>query len=371
MKIQILKENLAKTIQLVARFASVKAQLPVLGYLSIEANEQGIFVAATSLDVGVRVRMAGKIIEPGAVAVPAKIMGELVQSLPLGGVSLDLDENGQLSVTAQRFKAKLQTLPFGEFPPFSSQPASLGELGLDDVSKQYDLVGFSVSSDESRPVLTGFLWKWKQGAIVATDGYRLSLLTDNSVWRVEKNIQETSIVPGKAMIQILQALKDLGSKKVQVGFLEKEQQLAFMTEDLFGTVRVLGGDFPKYEGILPGELEIDLRVNKEQLLAAVRSAAIFARDSANIVKLEISGEKLTVSANTAQVGENVVEVESEMIKVGEGSIAFNSKFLLDVLTHVPGERIGFGMVDSLKPGMFYGVGLKGYTHVIMPVRVRE
>lgn len=370
MKIQILKENLAKTIQLVARFASVKAQLPVLGYLSIEANEQGIFVSATSLDVGVRVRMAGKIIEPGAVAVPAKIMGELVQSLPLGGVSLDF-ENDQLSVTAQRFRAKLQTLPFGEFPTLPEQTQSLGELNLDEILKQYDLVGFSVSSDESRPVLTGFLWKWKLGTVVATDGYRLSLLTDEKVWKIEKHLLETNIIPGKAMIQVLQALKDLGGKKVRVGFLEKEQQLTFETDDLFGTIRVLGGDFPKYEGILPGELNLDVCVNKEQLLAAVRSASIFARDSANIVKLEIVDKKLVVSANTAQVGENVVEVETEVIKAGTGTIAFNSKFLLDILTHLPGERVGFGMVDSLKPGVFYGVGLKGYTHVIMPVRVRE
>ncbi len=370
MKIQVLKENLAKTIQLVARFASMKAQLPVLGYLAIEANEQGIFVSATSLDVGVRVRMAGKILEAGAVAVPAKIMGELVQSLPLGGVSLDLDDS-QLMVIAQRFRAKLQTLPFGEFPTFSKQPQSLEELHLDDITKDYDLVGFSVSSDESRPVLTGFLWKWKQGTVVATDGYRLSLLTNEKNWKVEKSLSETNIIPGKAMIQMLQALKDLGAKKIQVGFLEKEQQLTFATEDLFGTIRVLGGDFPKYEGILPGELNLDLRVSKEQLLAAVRSASIFARDSANIVKLEIVDKKMTVSANTAQVGENTVEVEAEMVRSGEGTIAFNSKFLLDVLTHIPGDRVGFGMVDSLKPGMFYDVGLKGYTHVIMPVRVRE
>lgn len=370
MKIQVLKENLAKTIQLVARFASVKAQLPVLGYLSIEANDQGIFVSATSLDVGVRVRMAGKIVEPGAVAVPAKIMGELVQSLPLGGVSLDFEDD-QLNVTAQRFRAKLQTLPFSEFPVFSKQTQLLGELHLEEITKDYDLIGFSVSSDESRPVLTGFLWKWKQGTVVATDGYRLSLLTNEKNWKVEKSLLDTSIVPGKAMVQMLQALKELGSKKIQVGFLEKEQQLTFVTDDLFGMVRVLGGDFPKYEGILPGELNVDLHVSKEQLLAAVRSASIFARDSANIVKLEIVDKKMIISANTAQVGENTVEVEAEMIKSGEGTIAFNSKFLLDVLIHLPGERVGFGMVDSLRPGVFYDAGLKGFTHVIMPVRVRE
>jgi len=179
------------------------------------------------------------------------------------------------------------------------------------------------------------------------------------------------VVPGKAMVQLLQTFSELKLDKIRFGYSATTQQLMFVSDEAVGVVRVLAGEFPKYEGILPKELTLSLTVNREQLLAAVRSAAIFARDSANIVKFVIRENTLEVSANAAQVGENAVEVEADLEQKGEGSIAFNSKFLVDFLTHATSDRIGFGMSDALKPGLFTEVGSEDYKHVIMPVRVRE
>jgi DNA polymerase-3 subunit beta len=371
MKINVLKENLAKTIQLAVKFSSTKANMPVLGFVSIEATGKGIFVTATNLDVGVRIQMAGKIIEEGVAVIPARIVGELVQSLPLGGIELTIAENGELNISGQRMKAKLQTMKAEDFPPFPLPTTALYELSVNQFVKAFDKVGFSISGDETRPILTGFLWQADQGLVVATDGYRLSMDTNKQVWGIDRGQLPRLIVPGKAATQLLQVFEDLKLAKVRVGFLKQSQQLVFVGNDVVGVVRVLMGEFPKYEGILPQQLEVRLTLNREQLLSAVRAAAIFARDSANIVKLQFNNSVIEVSANAAQVGENIVEVEVEVEEGVEGTIAFNSKYLIDLLTHMTTDRITFGMNDSLKPGMFMEVGNDHYKHVIMPVRVRE
>jgi DNA polymerase-3 subunit beta len=248
---------------------------------------------------------------------------------------------------------------------------ALYELSVNQFVKAFDKVGFSISGDETRPILTGFLWQADQGLVVATDGYRLSMDTNKQVWGIDRGQLPRLIVPGKAATQLLQVFEDLKLAKVRVGFLKQSQQLVFVGNDVVGVVRVLMGEFPKYEGILPQQLEVRLTLNREQLLSAVRAAAIFARDSANIVKLQFNNSVIEVSANAAQVGENIVEVEVEVEEGVEGTIAFNSKYLIDLLTHMTTDRITFGMNDSLKPGMFMEVGNDHYKHVIMPVRVRE
>ena len=341
-----------------------------MGHLAIEASEDGIFVTATNLDVGVRMRMAGKMIESGGVVVPARIMGELVQSLPLGSVELQTLEDSGLLIKAQRTRAKLQLMKFEEFPLFPTQPTLIGEISVGDLNVAYEQIGFAVSTDESRPILTGFLWQGEKGVAAATDGYRLSLSADKSVWGMAKGSPGPLIVPGKAMIQLLQAFEDFGCKNVRYGYSEKSNELMFVGDDIRGVVRVLSGEFPKFEGILPGEASIEFHVNREQMLTAVKSVAIFARDSANIMRFSIEDGRIEFSANTAQVGENVVEVEADFVRPGKGVIAFNSRYLVDFLSHSKSEKIGFGMTDSLKPGLFYEVGIESYKHVIMPVRVK-
>lgn len=370
MKIQVLKENLTKTVQLAAKFALTRAQLPVLGYMLIEAGEQGIYVTTTSLDVGIKLRMAGKILEKGSVLVPAKLIGELVQGLPLGGIELASTNEGGLTVVGQRTRARIQGLSAGDFPAFPVEKEKQGEAEVAKLLESYEKVGYAVSTDEARPILTGFLWHWKKGLAAATDGYRLSIVHDPRVWGVKKSELESLVVPGKAMVQLLMAFTEMQCERISFGFQPETQQLLITSGDVVGVVRILVGDFPKYEGIMPGESSVEVLMNREQLLAAVRSVAIFARDSANVVRLEIKDGKMEISANAAQVGENMVDVEVEQIKQGNGLIAFNSKYLLDFLTHSEGERVGFGMTDSLRPGLFYVVGVEEFKHVIMPVRVK-
>lgn len=369
MKVHILKENLVKAVQAALKFTANKAQVPVLANVLLEATNEGIFILATNLEMGLKLRVAGKVEEAGKVMVPAKVLAELVQHLPMGGVLLHVTEKGLL-VEGGRVKARLQQGDVGDFPPFPNRGQAIGKLDIEAMRQALFKVGYAVSNDEARPVLMGVLWRIGENALVATDGFRLSLVEKLHAWEMVKK-QSDMLVPGKALIQLLETSQDFGGRSCEISFDEQTQQLVFGGQELTVAVRILDGNYPQYETILPQVSAVEVAVDRQDFLEAVRAAAIFARDSANIVRLTIDSQGLQVSANAAQVGENVVEVDAEMIKTGTIMIAFNSRYLVDFLTHSEAERVGMGFNDALKPGLFYEVGQTGYRHVIMPVRVRE
>ncbi len=369
MEIQILKENLVKAMQAMNKFALTKVQLPILTNVLIEVDDQGIFFTTTNLEVGLRLRVAGKVMKKGKVAVPAKVLFELAQRLPLGGVSLSETKEG-LHVSSGSVKARVQTSAVEDFPPFPEVVKKQGKLTINAFSQAFNMIGYAVSTDEARPTLTGFLWRIEEGSLVATDGYRLSKVDSLKAWEVAK-MTELLIAPGKAMGQLLQVMEDFGVEECDFGYDEQSQQLLFSGEELRMAVRVLSGDYPNYSAILPKTTDLEIQVSREELLNAVKVTEVFSRDSANIVKLTIDDKGMELSANAAQVGENKVRVEIRKIVGDAGEIAFNSRYLSDFLTHSEVEQVGIKLTDALRPGLFYEVGNNSFVHVIMPVRVRE
>jgi DNA polymerase-3 subunit beta len=369
MKIQLLKENLQKTGQLVQKFTLSKGQLPVLEYVLIQARKEGITFLVTNLDVSVRLRVSGKILEEGEVLVRAKVLTDVVSHLPMGAIELSVAD-GQLVVSGSRGKVNLQTLSAEEFPVFSDSLPAVGDLLVQKAMEDLDSVGYSVSTDDSRPVLMGVLWQVKQGRLVATDGYRLSLVESYETWKLE-GVDLGLIVPGKALIQAMQLFADLDTTSVRVGYDEKTAQLSFTAPEVGVLVRVMAGEYPGYEAIIPAGGNIVVKVDKGEFFEAVSAAQVLARDNAHIVKLAIESSGLTVSAASAQLGQGKLEVEAEVSLEMKGEIAFNCRYLLDFLNHCQGERVRMEFSDPLKPGLFQDEGNKAFKHVIMPVRVKD
>jgi DNA polymerase III subunit beta len=370
MKIQILKENLHKAAALAARFATAKAQLPVLSQVVIEARKEGVFFWATDLEIGVRMRIGGKVLEPGEVAVPAKVLAELAASLPLGAVELS-SQDESLTILAGTVTATIQGMSGSDFPRFGEGEgmSALESVPLVDLERVVDYVAFSLSQDESRPVLTGMLWELSRGVAVATDGYRLSLL--NKAFPAVKTTVDRLVVNGGMLREAVRALSEVGEKEIRLSYNETQQQLMMLGGDVLMMGRVLGGDYPDYKAILPADPEVLMVFDREELMRGMRTAAIFARESAHIVRLELREGKATLSANAPQVGSNSIDIAVEMKKTGSGTIAFNGKYVSDMLSHMRAERVVFGMSGPLKPGLWMEEGNDHYRHVIMPVRVRE
>jgi len=370
----LLPENFKKAISYGERFVATKPQIPVLGNLLFQAKEGQFFVAATNLETGIKFRIGAKIEGEGAVTVPARVISELVASLPTEKVFLSV-EGEELSIKCGRFTATIQGLTGAEFPVFPKKDKGLTlEVPTTFFQEVVERVGFAASSDESRPVLTGILFNWQRRVrAVATDGYRLSLMeADLGEGVVKKEVEVKTLLPARSLSEVERVLSDLGEQTIRLTWSLEQRQMFWTTGDLEVVVRALEGDFPDYQGIIPGEGETIVEIDRNELLQAVKLAAVFARDSANIVKWRFTKEGLEISARSSQVGTNITTVGVDYHKGNSGTIAFNSRYLLECLSRFREERVRFEMTEALRPGVFTGVKSKQeFKHIIMPVRVQE
>lgn len=361
MKVQILQEDLNKGLTTVGRVISGKGQLPVLGNVLIEAKKSGLVLSATNLEIGLRMEVGGKVIEEGAVTVPARNFGEFVGSL-MG--SLDLNNEGEkLTIKSGSSRAVFVGIAASEFPAFAEattrQAVKIGRKIVEQVAKE---VSYAAAVDESRPVLTGvkFAVSGSELIVVATDGFRMSRKIISKIQDLRFN---GLILPARTIQELARLEGD-----AEMTVLEESNQVVFEMGKIELVSRVLEGNFPDVDKIIPTGSKTKVTVDREELLKVVRAAAIFARENSNIVKFMVHSSSLIVSAKAGSVGENESEIEAE-VEGEENEIAFNFKYVLDFLGSVEAERVVMEMNDNLAPGVWKAEGDESLVHLIMPVRV--
>ena len=366
MNIHVLQENLLKALTRITRVVPPRPQLPILQNIKLVSTKQGLEITATNMETTETIWVGSKTEKEGEVCVSARILTEFVASLPPETVQLIVADE-TLRVSCGKFTAELPTVNAREFPQkpeLSTKDASAidkGKLGGVLAS-----VLFAAATDEGRPVLTGvrIVEEGEKTLFVATDGYRLSLR------RVELPVGNLSgsIIPAKALSEVVRLSgEEKEEKEVQIG-LAGGNQAGFIIGDTTLCTRVIDGEYPNFERIIPKTFTTRALIEKEPFLHAVKSAAIFARDNANIVRMQLENQQITVSANAAQTGKNAVEISAKIDGDG-GEIAFNSRFLLDFLTNFSESEFLFEMTGSLNSGLFRPVKDDGFIHIIMPVRV--
>ena len=288
------------------------------------------------------------------------------QELPQDTIQLVAKE-GSLHVRAAGVNATIPGVPASEFPPVSVLKKKTG-VRLDRNTLLEALTGvlFAAATDEGRPLLTGVKITNEDGGALfaATDGYRLSIKKIKSTTLGDLNL----VIPARALSEVVKVSQEEKEVKSVEMVQVDEGQLVFIIGDTDIHTRPIAGEYPNIEKIVPTRHNTRVLVDKTSLLHAVKSASIFARDNANILRLHIENQKVVVSANTPQVGENHVEVEAKVDGEG-GDIAFNSRFLLEFLSGFAGEELLFEMTGSLNSGVFRPVKDDSYLHIIMPVRV--
>lgn len=371
MKFSVLQENLVKSLSLGSRFVANKPMTPILSNLLIDAGKEGISVFATNMETSVKVGMRASVEGEGRVCVPAKLLSEYVHSLPAGKMEVEVGED-KLKLTSGPHKASLATVSPEDYPSLPDLKLTDGmEVKLVDLEKVGRLVAFSASNDETRPVLAALLIEVdKKGkmSVVATDGYRLSKGTGIEVVGGK---EMKVLLSAKVLEDMVKLAKDEKVETIKIFWVDSQKSLAFE----FGSVRVvsrlLEGDFPAYQKILPKSTEVVIGIGRDELLEAVGAAAVFARESSNIVKWSIEEKELVISANSSQFGGQESKVAIER-KEGDGSkvIAFNSRFLQEWLSAIEAKEVIFSMNESLQPGLFT-TNDKNFMHVIMPVRTQE
>lgn len=375
MKVSLLQENLAKGMGLVSRVVANKAQLPVLSNVLLATDKGKLRLSATNLETGMNLWLGGKIEGEGKLTVPAKIFNEVISSLPQETVVLEKEGEG-LKISCGRFKSKINGIAAEEFPlmPSLRDGKTIKEtfsLDREAVEKGLGQVAMAAATDESRPIFTGVKMELdeKKLRLAATDGYRLSVKTVLNLKGLKK--QKSLVVPARALMELVRAIAatETEAKEVVLAATEEERQLIMAYGEVEVVTRILEGEFPDFDKIIPTSHTTAIVLDAEELLQAVRAAAVFAKDSANIVRFKVSDSGLLISANAPQVGENEVELSGK--KTGEDAeIAFNSRYLLEMLNVIEVKELKLEMSGPLSPGMFKPKEDNGLIHIIMPVRVQ-
>ena len=369
MKLSVMQENLARGLSVVSRAVSSRSTLPVLANVLLKTEDAGLKLTATNLEIGITYWVPGKIESDGATTVPAKLLTDLVNSLQGGDrVDLELGAAETLHLTCGRFESHLKGIDADEFPAIQvtgERPTT--RISQRVLKRALGEVAFAAASDEARPILTGVLAKFEGDTVTfaAADNYRIAVKT---VPLLDPVTDVSIVIPARALNELARILPDV-DEPIELVIAQARNQAMFHLEGVDLISRLIDGQFPNYNQVLPQAHTTRAVLDREELLRAVRPAALIAHESANIVKLAIGNDGdtgITVSAN-AEVGDHVGRVEATV--EGDGTtIAFNARYLADVLANVDAEQFALELNGPLSPGVFKPIGDDHYVHVVMPVR---
>lgn len=366
MKVTVKTDLLQKKLSLINHAISNKSQLPILHHILLEATGKSLRLSSTDLEIGITSEIQAEIEEEGSSTVPAKTFSELINSFNKDDVRLE-GKQGSLHVTTKNSKSSFQTLSVEEFPKlFQEKGNKIATLNTQTVAKDFESVLFAASTDTTRPALSGILVKGEEKGLllVATDGYRLSLKHA----ALDETKQDLSLILPSRVLREVISLKDEG-KTIDVYIATELNQILFEQGKTLLIGRLLDAQFPNYEKIIPQDHSTVVTFDKEEMLKAVKMCSIFARESANIIKFSLKKTSIDVSSQTPSLGENTVTLDAALTGE-ENEIAFNARYLLDVLTHVDAETLSFEMTGPLNPGVFKIAGDNSYLHLIMPIRIQ-
>ncbi len=367
MQVTIFNDRLNKALSLVSRIVSSRGQLPILSNVLLNAEEGNLFLTTTNLEIAITTKITAFIQKIGKTTVPVKQFYELTSLIKEEKIEL-LKEGNNFIIKGKKTKNTLNTTEVSEFPQV------LKKEGLPDLiikekefSRAINQIAIATSQDESRPILGGVLLTKKEKGIeiAATDGYRLSTGEISS----EKNeMEKTYIFPIRTLLEVMKIAKEEKSKEIRILIIKDQNQVVFLFEDNEIVSRIIDGEFPDFQKIVPVSFTTQAIIDKEELINSVKLAAVFARESANIIKFKIKAKELTLSANAPSVGENSTSLEIDC-QGDDLEIAFNYRFLLDFLQVCEGERVVFETNGALNPGVFK-TEKPGFIHIIMPVRIQ-
>lgn len=373
MKLTCLQENLARGLQVAGRGVSSRTTLPILGNVLLRTEGGRLRLTATNLEVGINCWVPAKVDDEGAITVPAKLFTDFVNSLPPGPIELSLNVRTKtVHIKAGPFEANLKGLDAEEFPIIPGIPEKpTSKIAQSALRRMIREVAFVAATDDSRPVLTGVLTTLEgdEMLMAAADPYRLSVRRSSLLAPVAEKIEV--IIPAKSLFEVERILED-SDDPVDVYVTPNKSQVIFHTESTDLVSRIIEGQFPNYKQVIPTSSQTTVVVQREEFLKATRLASYFARDAANIVRLQIdptSDTPLIVSATAAEVGDNVGRIEAS-VQGQPTTVAFNSRYLQDALASLSAPEIKLELGGPLAPGVVRIVGDEDtYLHVVMPLRI--
>lgn len=365
MRIKCARNDLMEAIQIVQRAVSPRSTLPILTGILFDSNNNILTLTSTDLEISIRVELEVNIEEKGALVIPARLISDIIRNLPEAVVEINTVSEGKLTIVCEHAKFDIKILSPEDYPRFPEvSEGAMVEVDIKLFKEAIKQVSKAVSHDETRPILTGVLimFSKKNLKMVATDSYRLAVKEINTHSELEDKVR--IIVPARALEELFKILPEgQGSLKIIIN----ENQVIFQFDKTTFASRLIEGQFPSYQQLLPEEQEIRLELNKQVFIDAVKRVSLLALNNTPI-KLNNSGRRMKVYAVNQEIGEAVEEID--LINEGaEIEIAFNAQFLLDGLSSLDGEEVTLELTSNVKPGLLKPKDGKDYLYLIMPVRV--
>jgi DNA polymerase III subunit beta len=382
-RVSCLQENLSRGLNIVGRAVSPRSTLPVLGNILLATDEGRLKLAATNLEIGISCWIGAKVEDDGAVTVPSRLLSEFVSQLPAERIDMDLSVRTlMLNLKCARYDTNIKGIDASEFPII---PTSDGNdairIGADTLRKMINQVAFAAATDESRPTLTGVHARFNGNrlTLAATDGFRLAVRSTDLSTTVPEKIEV--IIPARALSELSRIIgllpKDEGdAQMVEITIASARNQILFHLPDVDMVSQLIDANFPNYEAIIPKSFATRTIIDTQSTLRALRVANLFARDSSNIVRFQMTPghdgapANLTMTATSAESGDNLANLDA-IIEGPESEIAFNGRYMLDVLSIIDEPQIALETTRPSAPGVVrpVGVGPEEFTCVVMPMHI--
>ena len=369
MKVTCRPSVLGQALQVVSRAISSRTTLPILNNILIETTPDGLALSATNLEIGIRKLVPAEVSMEGSTTAPARLLTDFVGTLPDEDLEMTLDGATQsLSLRCARFDTHIKCIEAEEFPP-GPRPDEGDRLQvpLDELIKAVEQTQMAASTDEARPVLTGVLVQLQQGnlTLAATDGHRLAVrkLPANGAADLDASL----IVPARALAELSRVLKGEPGQ-VEVIISKARNQIFFKAGNSELTSRLIDGKYPNYSQVIPSKSSTKVRLSTSELTQTVRAVSLFARDSANVIRVKAHTGAVVLSATTNEVGDSKAEMPAD-VEGSEIQIAFNARYVLDALGVIGEDQVELLFDGPLSPGLIRPPGKEHYLYVIMPVRV--
>jgi DNA polymerase-3 subunit beta len=372
MELVVRKTDLLRELQLFQGIVERKNTIPILANVLIETDGDQVKFLATDLEVGLRSQCAASVAKGGSLTLPAKKLYEIIKALPETDVRIEEDKNG-VKVAADRFDSRIQTLPREDFPTLPDATGSISATLPRDVLKHMVAkTQFAITGEDTRYFLNGalFILRPDSMSLVSTDGHRLALITvprDKAKGKTRAEEEVRVILPRKTLLELGRLLAE-GEGDIQ--YERGENHLFFEIGGRLLISRMIDGQFPAFERVIPKSNDKRVEFDRDRLTSAVKRVALLSNERSRAVKFTIDKGKVEIASSSPEFG----EAKEALIVDYAGTpvtICFNAQYVLDFLAVVETDSVGLEFKDEMSQAVMKPVGADGYdyTYVIMPMRV--
>ncbi len=366
MEIKIAQEKLSKALNTVSRVAAgARATLPILNNVLIRVDDNQVSLTTTNLDMAVMSYLPAVDAKNGVITVPARLIAEFVSNLPRGEMVTLTSNDTKVEVKAGNCESMINGAladDFPELPALDIEKTVTFKVGTEEFKNGLGQVMMAASNDTTRPALTGIYFNTNDGNlyVAATDGYRLA----ERCLAKKVDAEVSAIVPTGSLQEVLRSL-DESQEEIEILF--DETQVKFRLDNAEVTSKLIDGSFPDYRQLIPKTTEISTEIDRSELVRVTKLAALFAKEVGGSVVCTTNAEKkvFTIAAVANELGENSSDIPVEV--KNDGKVTLNSRFLLDALNVIGGEKVSFGFSNKLDPVVMRGNN-SDYIHIIMPLK---